>query len=123
MSDDRPSGGSSKDPAEEHDEPFAPPSAYTSGGYPKAEFDTGPGNEDDYLVQRAAALVGQMASHVADQRKAQELTQRDLADLAGVSQSTVSDIENGRRWGNTRTVAKLLAALDSEIGLRRRPRS
>jgi transcriptional regulator with XRE-family HTH domain len=41
------------------------------------------------------------------------LTQRELADLAGVAQSTVEDVENGtkRRTFTAKTMKKIAAAL------------
>jgi putative transcriptional regulator len=40
------------------------------------------------------------------------LTQKDLADLAGVRQQTISDTESGRRMPRVSTLRKLAGALE-----------
>lgn len=50
-------------------------------------------------------------------RKAQNLTQAQLADRAGLWQRTVSNIETGTSGAKLDTIFDLLAALDLEIRL------
>ena len=48
-------------------------------------------------------------------RKAKGLSQAQLAVMAGLDPSTVSQIETGARHANMRTLARLAAALGSEV--------
>lgn len=48
---------------------------------------------------------------VADRRRALGLTQRDLADLAGVSSTTVQALEAGRRPARVDSLHRVLRAL------------
>lgn len=62
------------------------------------------------------SLAQWVADFVADERVARGLTQAQLAELAGTTQATVSQIENGE--GNPRldTLARLMAAFESPPG-------
>jgi transcriptional regulator with XRE-family HTH domain len=48
-------------------------------------------------------------------RKARGLTQRQLADRAGITPYMVSYLENGQRVGSARTALKLAGALDVSV--------
>jgi transcriptional regulator with XRE-family HTH domain len=48
-------------------------------------------------------------------RRSKGLTQQDLAELAGVSQYTITEIETGRREARPSTLRKLAKALDVEV--------
>jgi HTH-type transcriptional regulator/antitoxin HipB len=53
-------------------------------------------------------------------RRAQALTQADLASRAGVRQGTISQVENGLETVKFSTVMDILRALDLEIVVRQR---
>ncbi|KJS38953.1 MAG: XRE family transcriptional regulator [Hyphomonas sp. BRH_c22] len=53
-------------------------------------------------------------------RRAQAMTQADLASRAGVRQGTISHVENGLETVKLTTVMDLLRALDLEIVVRQR---
>ena len=49
-------------------------------------------------------------------REERALSQQGLADASGVNKATINQIERGRRSPNARTLEKLAAALNVEIG-------
>lgn len=49
---------------------------------------------------------------LAEYRKAQGLTQKQLADMVGIHPTTLSKIENGRIYYSERIERKIIAALD-----------
>ncbi|WP_241563196.1 helix-turn-helix domain-containing protein [Micromonospora costi] len=51
------------------------------------------------------------------QRESRELTQRELADLAGVSQTAVARIERGDRSPGVPLLERLLAAIDVQLAV------
>ncbi|MDO9713085.1 helix-turn-helix domain-containing protein [Paracraurococcus lichenis] len=53
-------------------------------------------------------------------RRAQRLTQSQLADKAGVTQATISLLENGLEGVKLKTVTDILAALGLELVVRPR---
>lgn len=54
-------------------------------------------------------------------RAKKHLTQRELAEAAGVPQSTVARIESGVRQPSLPVLAKILAAVDLEMRIRLEP--
>lgn len=54
-------------------------------------------------------------------RAKKRLTQRELADAAGVAQSTVARIESGARQPSLPVLARILAAVDLEMRIRLEP--
>jgi transcriptional regulator with XRE-family HTH domain len=54
-------------------------------------------------------------------RAKKHLTQRELADAAGVPQSTVARIESGVRQPSLPVLARILAAVDLEMRIRLEP--
>ena len=71
----------------------------------------------DYLSQEesvAAKYIGQIASTIQRQRKANGYTQRELASKLGVSQVIVSRWENGEENFTIATLAKISAVLEIE---------
>ncbi len=56
-----------------------------------------------------------LARDLIRDRKAAGLTQRQLADLAGVRQETISRVESGRYKANIKTVNKLEKALTKAL--------
>ena len=71
----------------------------------------------DYLSQEeivVAKYIGQIASIIQRQRKANGYTQHELASRLGVSQVMVSRWENGEENFTIATLAKISAALGIE---------
>ncbi|WP_433127277.1 helix-turn-helix domain-containing protein [Micromonospora sp. CA-240977] len=60
-------------------------------------------------------LVGLLATAVREQRQSRELSQCELAELAGVSQATVARIEGGGRAPSIAVLERLLAAMDVQL--------
>ena len=71
------------------------------------------------LVQSPKAL----GRALRDARKRQDLTQQKLADMTGVGQPTVSNVENGVTRVSVDTILRLSAALNLELILQSRPDS
>lgn len=82
------------------------------------------------MVERAAAVRadaatewvphGELAVHlaagrIADARRVAGLTQKDLAELVGITQSEVSRIENHPDRTTVRTLRRLAAALNVDV--------
>lgn len=65
-----------------------------------------------YNVERAAGNLLRLG------RSRRRVTQRQLAELAGVPQSTIARIESGDRQPSVPTLYRLLAALDLEPRIR-----
>jgi DNA-binding XRE family transcriptional regulator len=62
-----------------------------------------------------------MLNQIIEARRALRLTQKDLAEKAGLGQAEVSKIERGRKSPTLDTYSRLAAALDLEVpGLARR---
>ena len=93
----------------------APPRDYASN-WPYEPFDQG----DDYTLRHAAAQLGRIVRFIRARRDEQRLNQASLGELAGVDQSTVSDLEAGRTWPDARTLLRVLEVLDSELHPRAR---
>ncbi|HEX7745189.1 MAG TPA: helix-turn-helix transcriptional regulator [Micromonosporaceae bacterium] len=62
-------------------------------------------------------LVSLVGSVVRSQREQHGLTQRQLADRAGVDQATVARIERGRQAASLPMLETLLAALDAQLAI------
>ncbi|WP_410811950.1 helix-turn-helix domain-containing protein [Micromonospora sp. 067-2] len=62
-------------------------------------------------------LVTILGATVRRQRHLRELTQRDLAELAGVSQTAVARIERGDRAPSILVLERLLAAMDVQLAV------
>lgn len=78
--------------------------------------------EDDLAAGRAEFFPHDMvlrllegANRVAEFRKWRGMTQRQLAEVAGLSQSAVSEIEVGKRDGSINTYARLARVLAVDI--------
>lgn len=69
---------------------------------------------------RSASQIG---SQLRRLRKAQGLTQADLAATSGLRQELISRIEQGHPGVHLEAIFKLLAALDQEMILQPRTRS
>ncbi|MFV2099918.1 helix-turn-helix domain-containing protein [Micromonospora sp. LOL_024] len=62
-------------------------------------------------------LAAQIANALRREREGQQLTQRALADLAGVSQGTLANLEKGHRVPSLALVERVLAALDRQLAV------
>jgi transcriptional regulator with XRE-family HTH domain len=70
-----------------------------------------------------AALYGEIAKQVAAQRGARRLTQTELAELCGTTQSAVARLESGARPPRIDTLRRVASALDCELVVLLRPRT
>jgi transcriptional regulator with XRE-family HTH domain len=64
-----------------------------------------------------------IAERVAERRKAWGLSQRELAELCGTTQSAIARLERGARPPRIDTLARIAAALDSELVIELRPKT
>lgn len=61
------------------------------------------------------ATKGRRVEELRHLRRQKGLTQQDLAELSGVSQYTITEVETGRREARPSTLRKLAEALDVEV--------
>ena len=66
-------------------------------------------------MQHLARLPKDVGHAIREERKAKKLTQKQLANLSGVWQETISKIESGAANTKLETLFNLLSALDLEI--------
>jgi ribosome-binding protein aMBF1 (putative translation factor) len=64
-----------------------------------------------------------LADQVIEQRLARDLSQRELADLCGTTQSAIARIERGGRPPRIDTLLRIANALDCELLIKLRPRT
>jgi transcriptional regulator with XRE-family HTH domain len=64
-----------------------------------------------------------VADHVAKQRKAHGLSQKELAELTGTTQSAIARLESGGRPPRIDTLLRIAEALDCELIVELRPRT
>jgi ribosome-binding protein aMBF1 (putative translation factor) len=64
-----------------------------------------------------------IARQVAEQRERRQLSQRELAELCGTTQSAIARIERGNRPPRIDTLLRISNALDCELLVRMRPRT
>lgn len=64
-----------------------------------------------------------IAERVAERRKAWGLSQRELAELCGTTQSAIARLERGVRPPRIDTLARIAAALDCELAIELCPRT
>ena len=60
-------------------------------------------------------LFGQIAGQVADRRKERGLSQADLAELVGTTQSAIARLESGGRPPRIDTLLRIANALDADL--------
>jgi transcriptional regulator with XRE-family HTH domain len=60
-------------------------------------------------------LFAQIAGQVADRRKERGLSQADLAELVGTTQSAVARLESGGRPPRIDTLLRIANALDADL--------
>jgi DNA-binding Xre family transcriptional regulator len=68
-------------------------------------------------------FFAQIASQVAEQRAARNLSQRELAELVGTTQSAIARLESGGRPPRIDTLLRIAEALDCELSVELRPRT
>ena len=68
-------------------------------------------------------LFGLIAKLVAERRKAWGVSQRELAELCGTTQSAIARVERGARPPRIDTLARIATALDCELVIELRPRT
>jgi ribosome-binding protein aMBF1 (putative translation factor) len=68
-------------------------------------------------------LFGLIAELVAERRKAWGVSQRELAELCGTTQSAIARVERGARPPRIDTLAHIADALDCELIIELRPRT
>jgi ribosome-binding protein aMBF1 (putative translation factor) len=64
-----------------------------------------------------------LADQVAQQRRSRELSQAELADLCGTTQSAIARLESGGRPPRIDTLLRIAEALDCELIVELRPRT
>ena len=93
-----------------------------------------PGGLDDRLASLREAVRGAVdpddrelfaliAGRVAERRRAWGVSQRELAELCGTTQSAIARVERGARPPRIDTLARIAAALDCELVIELRPRT
>lgn len=75
-----------------------------------------PGSDEEQLWEAIARLV-------AEQRQARRLSQRELAELCGTTQSAIARVERGVRPPRLDTLRRIASALDCELLVQLRPRT
>ncbi len=69
------------------------------------------------------AFYAAIARQVAEQRAARNLSQRELAELCGTTQSAIARFEAGTRPPRLDTLLRMAAALDCALDVTLRPRT
>jgi ribosome-binding protein aMBF1 (putative translation factor) len=64
-----------------------------------------------------------IADQVSERRRALELSQADLAELTGTTQSAIARLESGGRPPRIDTLLRIANALDCELEVELRPRT
>jgi transcriptional regulator with XRE-family HTH domain len=67
-------------------------------------------------------FFAQIAQQVAEQRKAHGLSQQELAELTGTTQSAIARLESGGRPPRIDTLLRIAEALDCQLGVELRRR-
>ena len=68
-------------------------------------------------------FFARIAEQVAEQRRARELSQAELAELTGTTQSAIARLESGGRPPRIDTLLRIANALDCELNVELRPRT
>jgi transcriptional regulator with XRE-family HTH domain len=74
-------------------------------------------------VDEGGWFFASIADQVAEQRVARGLSQKELAELCGTTQSAIARLEGGGRPPRIDTLLRLANALDCELVVELRPRS
>jgi transcriptional regulator with XRE-family HTH domain len=75
------------------------------------------------LDARGAQLAGALAAQVAEERRRRGLSQRQLAELCGTTQSAIARLESGARAPRLDTLLRVANALDCELRVDLRTRT
>ena len=73
-------------------------------------------------VEGEGWFFARIADQVVAQRTAKNLSQRELAELVGTTQSAIARLEAGGRPPRIDTLLKIAEALDCELSVELRPR-
>ena len=68
-------------------------------------------------------LFASIADQVAARRRALGLSQHELAELTGTTQSAIARLESGQRPPRIDTLLRIASALDAELAVELRPRA
>jgi predicted transcriptional regulator len=68
-------------------------------------------------------LFAQIADQVTERRKELGLSQQQLAELTGTTQSAIARLESGGRPPRIDTLLRIASALDCELEIRLKPRT
>jgi transcriptional regulator with XRE-family HTH domain len=68
-------------------------------------------------------LFASIADQVVARRRALGLSQHDLAQLTGTTQSAIARLESGQRPPRIDTLLRIASALDAELTVELRPRA
>jgi transcriptional regulator with XRE-family HTH domain len=68
-------------------------------------------------------FFAQIAEQVAERRRELGLSQQQLAELTGTTQSAIARLESGGRPPRIDTLLRITSALDCELEVRLRPRA
>jgi ribosome-binding protein aMBF1 (putative translation factor) len=68
-------------------------------------------------------FFARIAEHVAEQRRARGVSQQELAELCGTTQSAIARFERGGRPPKIDTLLRMAQALDCELVVELRPRT
>ena len=74
-------------------------------------------------VEGEGWFFARIADQVAQQRAARGLSQRELAELVGTTQSAIARLEGGGRPPRIDTLLRIAEALDCELTVELRPRT
>ena len=66
-------------------------------------------------MTQSVRSASQLGNLVCEERLRRSLSQRALADLAGLGQKTISQVENGSEGATLETIFRLLAVLNLAI--------
>lgn len=75
------------------------------------------------LADEPVPLFQAIAAQVAERRLALDLSQRELADLCGTTQSAIARLERGQRPPRVDTLMRIAGALDCELVVELRSRT
>ena len=68
-----------------------------------------------HLADEGEPLFKAIAAQVAERRRALDLSQRELADLCGTTQSAIARLERGLRPPRVDTLMRVASALDCKL--------
>lgn len=74
-------------------------------------------------VDQEDRLWSALAARVAHQRRVRGLSQQELAELCGTTQSAIARVERGIRPPRLDTLLRIATALDCELLVELRPRT